>query len=320
MSVIIPVHAAGDAIEQVVDAVLGQLTDRDELILVADGESDGSWRRYVDDDRVSLLHHTPAHGPAYARNRGARSASGEVLFFVDSDTVLQPGALSTLRAVFDDPHIDAVIGSYDDAPGAPGLMSQYRNLLHHYTHQRSPGPTATFWGACGAVRTTAFAAVEGFDESFGPPSVEDIELGYRLTDASHRIVLEPSIQVKHLKHWGWVDTVRTDVFRRAMPWTRLIRQRGRMSDRNLNLDRRNRRSVAAAGVGVACLAATPVFPPALMGAVAMQGVLLWTNRDFYRFLRSRRGRRFAVASMPCHTLYFLCGGVGFVAGVLKGPR
>ena len=45
------------------------------------------------------------------------------------------------------PASTALFGSYDDAPAAPGLVSQFRNLLHHYVHQQGefvddarPGP------------------------------------------------------------------------------------------------------------------------------------------------------------------------------------
>ena len=44
--------------------------------------------------------------------------------------------------------------------------------------------------------------MSGFDlKTFRLPSVEDIDLGYRLKDAGYRICLDKSLQVKHLKEW-----------------------------------------------------------------------------------------------------------------------
>ncbi len=53
-----------------------------------------------------------------------------------------------------DPGLAALFGSYDDSPAAPGLVSQYRNLLHHFVHQQGAflddtRPAHTFWTGCG---------------------------------------------------------------------------------------------------------------------------------------------------------------------------
>ena len=64
------------------------------------------------------------------------SARGEILFFVDSDVAVAPDAVSRVLAVFDrHQDVAAVFGSYDASPNAPGVVSQYRNLLHHFVHQ-----------------------------------------------------------------------------------------------------------------------------------------------------------------------------------------
>lgn len=62
----------------------------------------------------------------------------------------------------------------------------------------------------------------GFDESYRKPSIEDIELGYRLKQAGLKIRLCKALQVKHLKRWEVVSLLRADFFYRALPWTELI--------------------------------------------------------------------------------------------------
>ena len=52
----------------------------------------------------------------------------------------------------EDPDLDARIGLYADEPGNSSLLSRYRNLLHHFTHQHSNPEAQTFWGACDAIR------------------------------------------------------------------------------------------------------------------------------------------------------------------------
>jgi GT2 family glycosyltransferase len=193
----------------------------------------------------------PTHaGPAKARNAGARRASGDVLVFVDADVVVQRDAFVRIRAAFEsDPGLSGVFGSYDDEPAHDGTVSAFRNLLHHHVHQTSPGPAETFWAGLGAVRRDAFLDVGGFDDAYEVPSIEDVELGMRLTDAGHRIELAPGIQGKHLKAWTLPAMVRCDMLDRGVPWLTLLLRRRRLP-RALNLSWRHRIS-ALASVGLA---------------------------------------------------------------------
>jgi len=81
------------------------------------------------------------------------------------------------------------------------------------------------WAGCGAVRRAAFVEVGGFQEGYLRPSIEDIELGYRLSESGGRIRLAAEVQVRHLKRWTLASIVRTDVWRRGVPWTELLLER-----------------------------------------------------------------------------------------------
>ena len=131
-----------------------------------------------------------------------------------------PGTLDRALARFEaDPGLSALFGSYDDAPTAPGVVSQYRNLLHHFVHQQGDfaddvRPVHTFWTGCGMIRREVFLAFGGFDPRLYPrPAIEDIELGYRLTRAGHRIVLARDVLATHMKRW----TLRRDGPHRHLP-------------------------------------------------------------------------------------------------------
>jgi hypothetical protein len=224
--------------------------------------------------------------------------------------------------------VAAVFGSYDDAPAETNFASQFKNLFHHYTHQHSPRRASTFWAGCGAVRRETFDAVGGFDaHRYARPSIEDIELGYRLRRAGFRVALDPELQAKHLKRWTIGSLVRADVRDRAVPWSRLILEGGGMID-ELNLRLAGRVSgalVVLAALLVASLLlilgaslfAPATAPPAAwslaaaLAAVASVAVVVAINRELYRYLFSLRGARFAAASCAMHLLYFLYGGATF---------
>jgi GT2 family glycosyltransferase len=264
-------------------------------------------------DEVIVVEEAAAPGPAAARNAGAERSGGDVLVFVDADVVVHSDALHRIRRAFEgDEGLEALFGSYDDAPAAAGLVSGFRNLLHHHVHQTSPGPATTFWAGLGAVRKAAFAVEGGFDAARYPePSVEDIELGMRLAASGRRIRLDPAIQGTHLKGWTAVSMLHTDFARRGVPWVELLLQRPGSASA-LNLGWRHRLSAAAAVSGaVALVAGRP--RPALGAAAAL--VLL--NADFYALLGRRLGPRGAVAGVGLHALHHLAGAAAVPFGALR---
>jgi GT2 family glycosyltransferase len=287
-----------------------------ELIVVDDGSTDGSGD-VAREFGAELIRFPGPGGPARARNRGAASATGELLYFVDADVTVPVDALARLATrVSGDPGLAAVIGSYDDTPAAPGFFAQYRNLFHHYTHQKSNPEGSTFWGACGAMVRRVFEEMGGFDESYGRPCVEDIELGYRLRRAGYRILLDRDLQVKHLKAWSLRSILVTDFFQRALPWTELI-LRAPSIPADLNLDHASRVSVALTGGIPLALLGALWWTGAIWIALAQLLLLLALNAQVYRFFWRKRGLWFALRVVPMHYQYYLYGGVAFALGFVR---
>jgi GT2 family glycosyltransferase len=321
-SVVVPVRDGGEAFARCLGGLARSRCRDFELIVVDDGSADDSARRAAAAGAAVLA--TPgAAGPAAARNLGAAAARGEWLLFLDADCELHAGAIDRLCAAIDaDPDLDAVFGAYDARPAAPGVVSRFRNLLHAWTHRRHAGPVETFWAGCGAVRRRVFLAAGGFDAARYPrPSIEDVELGFRLTAVGRRILLAPEVQVTHHKRWTFASMVATDVARRALPWTALGRRRGGLG-RGLNVDSRGRASALTVWVLVGGLGATAFAPRAgAAAAVAAGAVLLGLNAAFYRFLAAAGGPRLALAGPPLHAAYFLYSSAAFAWGSLRpAPR
>jgi GT2 family glycosyltransferase len=255
-------------------------------------------------------------GPADARNRGAVRASGDVLVFVDADVLPHRDAFVRIRRAFEgDPSLGALFGSYDDRPADPGTVSAFRNLLHHHVHQESAGRASTFWAGLGAVRRDSFDAVGGFDaERYLVPSVEDIDLGTRLTAAGCRIELDPYVQGTHLKAWSLQGMVESDLWHRGVPWVELLLRHGTGSSA-LNLGWRHRLSALAS-----LAAAASLLRGRLRTAVAVLAVLVGLNRSFYALLARRRGRLEAAAGVGLHVLHHLAGALSVPVGIIEHLR
>jgi glycosyltransferase involved in cell wall biosynthesis len=267
-------------------------------------------------EEVIVISEPPLAGPAASRNAGARRAGGDVLVFVDADVEVHTDAFARIRQAFeDDADLVAVFGSYDDAPSAPGVVSAFRNLLHHDVHHESAGPATTFWAGLGAVRRDAFLGVGGFDaERYAVPSIEDIELGMRLSESGARIELRPEIQGTHLKHWSLWGMVRTDFAQRGVPWVGLILE-SRSSGAALNLGWKHRLSALAsvAGLGGVLLRRPRVVLGSLLALVAL-------NHRFYALLARRRGVPEAALGVVLHALHHLVSAAAVPFGVLRWAR
>lgn len=316
LSVIVPVRNGVQVIGPCLQALARSDLPRQawELIVVDDGSLDGTAAIAAGWADVLVRLPGPPHGPAYARNRGVDASLGAILVFIDADVSVHPDALRRIAWHFArQPELAAVFGSYDANPPASDDVSQYRNLRHHFVHQRDAGEAETFWAACGAVRREAFVRAGRFDEwHFPRPQIEDTELGYRLRDLGGRILLDPGIQGTHLKHWSLKEVVVADMRDRGIPWIRLQLALG-VTGRPATLLFRPSEWVASALVCLAALllveAALARLPePAIIAGLVL-GIVLLSNWSLYRFFWRRRGPVFALKAVPIHLLYYLMSGL-----------
>ena len=312
VSLIIPAHQVRPELIRCLASVGNLDPPPLETLIVVDGPDDASFRK-LDTEDVRILCTGRRIGPAVARNLGAAAAHGELLLFIDSDVEVPVDLIQQVQNCFSaDPEVDAIIGSYDADPGTEDFLSVYRNLLHHYVHQEASEDASTFWGACGAIRRRVFLRVGGFDERFRRPSIEDIELGYRLKGAGARIRLVKTLQVKHLKRWTPGNLVRTDLLDRAYPWSLLLLQRKQWRN-DLNIRMEHRINTVLTGLFLATAAGSPWAPSLLIFSCGTFFLWMGLNRNLYRFFARCRGWRFAVKVVPWQGVYYLCCGIGFAA-------
>lgn len=322
MSVIVPVYNGRLQLSRCLAGLAASSYTDFEVIVVDDCSTDNT-RQIVERYRARYLRTPQKMGPGGGRNLGVRHARGAMVVFVDADVVVPPDALALIAENFErDPGLAALFGSYDEAPAWGDFLSQYKNLMHHYVHQISSEQAVTFWAGCGAIRRDVFEQFGGFNtQKYPNPSIEDIELGYRVTQAGHRIRLEKRLQVKHLKKWTVRGLLRADIFYRAIPWTRLILET-RNLPRDLNLTHRAQLSAALVGMMLLALGLLPLAavgaigwasPGVLVAAlVAVVAALVGLNWHVYSWFARRRGWLFAAGAALAHWVYYFYSGAVFV--------
>jgi GT2 family glycosyltransferase len=271
--------------------------------------------------RFTLLRQK-GQGPAVARNHIARVARGKYLFFMDADTVASAGVIRKAKQIVsENPDIPVFYGSYDDEPDSRTLVSEYRNLLHHYTHHQSAKKAetvTTFWCGCGVVLRELYLKFGGLSEGYDTPSIEDIELGTRLAAQGVPIRIFPQIQVKHLKKWTVKNWLYTDLFLRGIPWVRLMRASKQWSSQ-LNFSWAQRIASLAAVAFVLSVPMSIVVPLFAPLAVVSLGVFLKLNWPFIDLIRQKRGLLSSLAVIPLHLAYAWVCVLSVAAALLYPP-
>ena len=311
ISVIMPAYRAAALLPRVL-APLIAMRDAGEIdeVIVVDDVSPDATAAVAGALGADVLVMPKNGGPGAARNLAATVAKGDILWLVDSDVIAWEGGGALIRAAFAEPGVAAVFGSYDSTPAGTPWFSRYKNLTHRFYHQRAQREATTFWAGCGAVSAEMYRKIGGFDvETYRVPSIEDIELGYRIKRAGGRILVLPELQGKHLKVWTIRNAIHTDLFRRALPWSRLMIAREGVAD-DLNTSKLERVKAVVAGLFLLSLLTLP-FSGGWPVTLALGALALGLNWAFARFLWQNGGFGLAAPSLLYHQVYYVYSAAAF---------
>ncbi len=132
--------------------------------------------------------------------------------------------------------------------------------------------------------------------------IEDIELGLRLREHGDTH-LDPELHVTHLKRWTLRSLVATELLCRALPWSRLILERGELPN-DLNLRSSQRVAAALAPCALSSLVGVPAAAALdarwLPLPLAVLALSIIVGCGFYGFLVRKRGMWFAARAWLFH--------------------
>jgi len=223
-SVVIPAYNASDTLRDCLDALIKQSIPKEEyeIIVVDDGSTD-------DTDKISREYPVKYikqanHGPASARNRGAKEAQGDKLLFTDSDCIPDFNWLEEMTQPFQDSTVSAVKGSYKTkqrsltARFAQIEFEERYELLKRVTHIDMVDTYSA------AFQKAVFFQAGGFDQSFPVANNEDTDLSYKLSAMGLKMVFAPEAVVYHLRHPASPDRYFKQKFWRGY-WRTVVYQR-----------------------------------------------------------------------------------------------
>jgi glycosyltransferase involved in cell wall biosynthesis len=171
-SVIVPAYGEETLIERSLLSIKKQTFKDYELIVVirpAGDRTEELASKYA--DKLIIQN---GRGLGAARNLGASSAKGEILIFIDADTVITPSFMETLDKIFEDNNVISVVPKFYvyDGSGRGAFSQTFLSILSRIINQFK----FLLYGMTAVIRKDAFQDLGGFRNVFG----EDIDLALRM--------------------------------------------------------------------------------------------------------------------------------------------
>lgn len=136
VSVIVPIYNVEEYLEECLDSLLTQTLNEIEVIMVNDGSVDNSRniaQKYVTKYKHFQLIERENGGLSAARNSGLLVATGEYIYFIDSDDYLVPNALEILYKKASSENLDVLkFAAYSFEDNSKELSWEYKDGYRYH--------------------------------------------------------------------------------------------------------------------------------------------------------------------------------------------
>jgi GT2 family glycosyltransferase len=319
ISVVIPTRNGARTLGACLEALRASTYAPTEIIVVDDASTDGSGELARQFD-CRVIRVDENIGAACAKNRGARAATGDVLFFTDDDVIVGRETLARVAENFGDARVAGVVGLLDRQIPFDDFASNQKNLWMRFTYERLPRERiGLFYTSVAAMRREIFLALGGFDENYRGASItEDTEFGQRAWSAGHNIVLDPRVVVTHCKHYTWREVLRTDFLRaRALVLMRL-RKWGQRFYTSVPLF--YQLSVPILFIALVCFALAFLYPILFVASAVLLFTFYLLFLPWFAYLARERGPGFALRAVLFQPLDALAVGAGMLIALFEFMR
>jgi GT2 family glycosyltransferase len=212
VSIVVPVYGQIDHTLHCLRALSAQWSSSPfEVIVVDDCSEDRTGAVLERIDGLNYLRNPENLGFVHSCNRGAEAAAGEILVFLNNDTIVLPGWLDRLKEVFDRRADAGAVGSMllwpDGRLQEAGATVSRSGDGWNYGRDGDPNDCrfnylreATYCsGASLAVRRDVWRDVGGFDTGYAPAYYEDTDLAFRIRSIGLRVYYQPFSRVIHFE-------------------------------------------------------------------------------------------------------------------------
>jgi GT2 family glycosyltransferase len=316
LSVVIPTHNGAETLADCLNALRASSFSPIEIIVVDDGSTDDS-AKIAERCGCRVIRLEQNIGAARAKNRGAREATGDILFFTDDDVIVARDALLNLVKNYSDERVAGVVGLLDSNIPFDDFASNFKNLWMRFSYAKVPREgIGLFYTSIASMRREIFLGLGGFDENYHGASIaEDTEFGQRAWAAGHLLRLDDRVTVAHHKHYTLSEVLQTDYLRaRALVLMR-FRKWGDKFYTSVPLFYQLAVPIIFAAIG--CLIFAVWQPVFLAVSVFLLLAFYFLFFPWLAYLARERGARFALIAALFQPIDALASGLGMMMAVLE---
>lgn len=234
VDIVIPVRGRFDLLERCVASIYSAFPGISYNIIIVDNNSAESvgkdvamefYRKLENSvEELTVIRNNDNPGFSASCNQGARRKSSPIIFFLNSDIILDPGSGSLLIQSLDDPAVGIVgmklrfaeEGDYVDAGLNPSIRPAGKlqhaglsvnvngDVYHPYLgwdtdHPRINAQRAVFavTGAALMLRRNTFLKAGGFYEGYEVGTYEDVDLCMMVRDQGQEVIVNPAAEAVH---------------------------------------------------------------------------------------------------------------------------
>jgi GT2 family glycosyltransferase len=214
-SVVVVSHNRAECLRRCLESVENsEGRDAIQVIVVDNGSRDGSAQLDADFPKAQFIRLPKNFGLTKALNLGWRAADSPYVLFLHDDSEVEPDTVLRLAQALDDhPDAAAVCPLLVDAEGHPapqlGTFPPDGEFRPAELSGTDPAPVEFPRGAALMIRVFVIKAVRQIDEHYGQFGA-DADLAMQIQRASKKILLLPSVKVKHQGSEGYSALERAD--------------------------------------------------------------------------------------------------------------
>lgn len=318
ISVIIPNYNKDGIIGKCLEAVFSSRYDNYEVIVVDDCSTDNSVE-IIKKFRCKLIQLDKNSGASKARNVGASNSKGEILFFTDSDCLLQENTLAIVNKAMKENENGRVVigGTYTLVPFDDTFYSTFQSVFVNYSETKKKEPDYIAAHAM-AMDASLFKSLSGFQEQF-LPILEDVEFSHRLRRDGCKMVMNPQVLVQHAFYFSLAKSFR-NALKKSKYWVMYsITNKDMLADSGTaSVELKINGIIFLLCALVILLSLVLLNPTFLLLIPAFTAANLFVSRGLLVAFYKAKGISFAVLSSFYYiTLYILAIWIGTIAGTLK---
>lgn len=321
LSLIIPVHNSEKTIRPLLLSINNSQFNnfKDiEAVIIDDGSTDCTLRvieKFLSGLKFNLktIVQKKNVGPARARNLGVKNALGEYVLFLDSDVQLKKHSLQRVFDLFKKGKVKAFTGIWHYQQKTTKFFPQFKALrdwAYWFIERKKYARYYLFSTRVAGIEKKLFKKIGGFNENYPQPTVEDIELTYRIEKITP-IKFSTNIVVAHEFENFWPIAVK--YFKRSRDWVGLYMRRLRFDPVATSQTEAFKSIVATLIPFFILLAFYHNFFSYLL--VSLLTIFTFLEFDFWKFLLKKKGTVFLLKAIPVSIILYFVINLGAAWGL-----